>query len=512
MILLVEPISKNIDMYIPAYPLPLLEIGSFVKANIPEADIKVVSIPVDYGLPLNKRGKERIYASFLEDVRSMKPSGVGISCTAISQAEESIYLSEKIKAIDPDIFVFMGGYFPTLYYEDLLIRTSAIDLIVLGEGERWALQIISVLEKGGDPRKEEIQNSVFRRGGSIQINRQSQGLDLKEKALLDLGLLRYPMAYDILPYSFSRGCPYRCNFCMEEFIRPVRREVPYQIVRADLERLSGRCNARTLLVSDALFRSFHLFPMLRSLGLKVNFETRSDVMDPSIIHEISDAVGMIALGLESASYDTLKRMNKVRDRIHYEKYIGNTVRLFNEAVRCGIPIMIFMIAGYPGDTEKDLEESLRFVKELSRNSGPGGYVFKIGECRVYPKTKLYDFAKSLPDVDFQDNGVFSDNIVTRPSKDLGFEKVLWYMEEIFNLSSPTEKLQDEILNMMPFFRFPASALGDEEIPQSCFKGRDRTVFDARSESLRHFRKTIPGISEKYKKLRAGQRSIRQLDL
>ncbi|MBW1998560.1 MAG: B12-binding domain-containing radical SAM protein [Deltaproteobacteria bacterium] len=512
MILLVEPISKNIDMYIPAYPLPLLEIGSYVKAHVPEADIKVVSIPIDYGLPLNKTGKERVYDSFLEDVRSMKPSGVGISCTAISQAEESIYLSEKIKAIDPDIFVFMGGYFPTLYYEDLFLRTRAIDLIVLGEGEQGALQIISVLERGGDPRKEEIQNTVFSRGGSIRINRQGKALDLNQKALLDLGLLRYPMAYDILPYSFSRGCPYHCSFCMEEYIRPIRREVPYEIVRMDLERLSGRSNARTLLVSDALFRSFHLFSMLRSLGLKVNFETRSDVMEPSIIPEISDAVGMIALGFESASYETLKRMNKVRDRSHYERYIGNTVQLFKEAVRCGIPIMIFMIAGYPGDTEQDLDESLHFVKELSRNNGPGGYVFKIGECRVYPKTKLYDFARSLPDVGFQDNGVFCDNIVTQPSKDLGFEKILWYMEEIFNLSRPTEKLQAEILNMMPFFRLPASALGDEQIPQSCFKGCDRTVFDARSESLRHFRKTIPRISEKYKKLRAAQRSIRQLDL
>ncbi|MBW2027933.1 MAG: B12-binding domain-containing radical SAM protein [Deltaproteobacteria bacterium] len=512
MILLVEPISKNIDMYIPAYPLPILEIGSYIKSHLPGLDIKIISIPVDYGLPLDQKGKEEIYASFLEDVQSMKPSGVGISCTAISQAEEAIHLSEAIKAADPNIFVFMGGYFPTLYYEELLSRTSAVDIIVLGEGEPGALRIVSILEKGGDPLGEEIPNTAYRRGGEIHANRQPVRVDLSTKAPMDLGLLKYPMAYDILPYSFSRGCPYQCNFCMEEFIRPIRREVPSEVVREDLGRLSKASNAKTLMVSDALFRSFHLFPMLRSLGLKVNFETRSDVMDPSIIPEISNAVGMIALGFESASFDTLKRMNKVKDRSHYAKYVGNTVRVFEEAVRNDIPIMIFMIAGYPGDTEKDLEESLQFVRELSRIKGPGGYVFKIGECRVYPKTKLYKFAKSLPDVIFHDNGVFSDNVVTRTSRDLDFEKILAYMEEIFHLSNPTERLQGEILNMMPFFRLPAKSLKDASIPECCYRGTGRGVFDARSGSLRAFREAVPALTAKYKKLMAGERSIRQLDI
>ncbi|HUU41463.1 MAG TPA: cobalamin-dependent protein [Desulfatiglandales bacterium] len=510
MILLIEPISKNIDMYVPAYPLPLMEIASFVKFNIPEVEIGIISMPMDYGLPLTKKGKKQIYQEFLKEISEIKPKGIGISCTAISQAEELIYLCELIKEHNPSIFIFLGGYFPTIYYEEVFSRTSAVDLIVTGEGEIPALKIIELLERGENPINEDIPNLAWKKDGKIHLTKKGVRFDLKKKALLNLELLRYPKAYDILPYAFSRGCPYHCNFCMEEYIRPIRKEVPSEIIHRDLTNLSLQSNTHTLLVSDALFKSFDLFPFLRSLGMKVNFETRCDVLDPSIIHQIADVCGMMALGFESASYNTLRRMNKVRDRAHYEKYISNTIAIFKEAVKYEIPIMVFMIAGYPGDTEKDLEESLVFARELSKNSGPGGSVFKVGECRVYPKTKLYDISSSLLDVVFDDDGVFGQNIVRQSSKGLSFETVLAYMEEIFNLSSNTPKLQQTILNMMPFFRLPAHALQDDMIPNTCFRGKDRGIFNVSGESLLTFRKLAPKLAERYKKWMSGQRSTRNL--
>jgi len=513
LILFIEPISKNTGMYVPAYPLSILEIASFVKSKIPEVEIGIISISVDYGLPLTQKGKEQIYRELLKDISELKPKGIGISCTAISQAEEAIHLCELIKEYDPNICIFLGGYFPTIYYEEILSRTSAVDLIVVGEGEIPALKIIEHLERGQNPKNENIPNLAWREDDQIHLTKRGPRFDLNKKALLNLELLRYPRAYDILPYAFSRGCPYRCNFCMEDYIRPVRKEVPPEIVHKDLINLAHQTDANTLLVSDALFKSFDLFPFLRSLGVKINFETRCDVLDPSVIPQIADVCGMIALGFESASYNTLQRMNKVRDRAHYEKYISNTVAIFKEAVRNEIPIMVFMIAGYPGDKEEDLEESLIFIKELSKNKGPGGHVFKIGECHVYPKTKIYDLALSLPDVVFDDDGVFGQNIVRQPSKDLNFETVLTYTEEIFNFFNNTPKLQTAFLNMMPFFRIPSIALKDDMIPDTCFRSsNEREIFNAKGESLSTFRELVPRLTEKYKKLMSSQRSTRDLQI
>ncbi len=510
MILLIEPMSKNISMYVPAYPLPLIEIASFVQSNMPEVDINIVSMPMDYGLPLSRGGKEQIYRELLDEISEIKPRGIGISCTAIAQAEETIHLCELIKDHDPDIFVFLGGYFPTIYYEEIFSRTQAVDLIVIGEGEVSALEIIKRLERNKNPMDENIPGLAWKKDGYVHLTKKGARFDLNNKALLNLELLRYPWAYDVLPYAFSRGCPYHCNFCMEEFIRPVRKRVPSEIIQKDLRNLSLHTKAGTLLVSDALFKSFDQLHLLRSMGMKANFETRCDVLDPSIIPEIADVCGLLALGFESASYSTLKRMGKVRDRDHYQYYVSNTIAIFKEAARNQIPITIFMIAGYPGDTEEDLEKSLIFVKELSKNSDISGHIFKIGECRVYPKTKLYDLTVSLSDVVFDDEGVFGDNIVRQPSKNLDFETVLAYMAEISGLANNTPKMQMTVLDMMPFFRLPAHALSDEMIPDVCFRDSNREIFDAQGKSLAAFRKLAPGLTKKYKKWLSAQRSHRTL--
>ncbi|MFC1811603.1 B12-binding domain-containing radical SAM protein [Thermodesulfobacteriota bacterium] len=510
MILFIEPISKSPGMYAPAYPLPVLEIASYIKMNMPDTEIEIISIPMDYGLPLSKEGKEQIYREFMADLSRIKPKGVGISCTAISQAEEVIHLCDLIKEQDPDIYIFIGGYFPTIYYKEMFSRTSAVDLIVLGEGEVATLKIVECLDRGKHPINDNIPNLAWKIDGQIRLTRRGNRFDLSKKAVLNLDLLKHPGEYDILPYAFSRGCPYKCNFCMEELIRPHRREVPFEIIRRDLKNLSHQINTQSLLVSDALFKSFDLFPLLRSLGMKVNFETRCDVLDPAIIHQIRDICEGLALGFESASYHTLKRMNKVRDRSHYQRYISNTRAIFEQAMIHEIPIMIFMIAGYPGDTQEDLEASLAFAETLFKNRGPGGHIFKIGECHVYPRTKIYDLAVSLPDVIFDDDGVFGQNVVRQPSGNLNFETVLDYIREIFNLSNITPKLQATLLNMMPFFRLPPDVMRNEMIPSACFRNDNREIFNVRGESLSIFREFVPALTEKYKKRMSGQRALRSL--
>lgn len=512
MIVFIEPVSKNIGMYVPAYPLPLLEIASYVSSRNNETKIKIISMPMDYGLPLTPSGRENIHQQLLDDLANLEPAGIGISCTAIAQAEEVISLSESIKRVNPDLFIFIGGYFPTIYYEEIMARTSAIDAIVRGEGEIPSLIIIEHLERRQYPPLDKIPNLVWKKDGHIETNRITERFDLKNKALLNLDLLQHPQDYDILPYAFSRGCSYQCNFCMEDYIRPRRSKVPMDIVRKDLSNLIERSDTHTLLVSDAMFKSFDLFPFFQQLRIKVNFETRCDILDPARIPQIATCCGMLVLGFESASYDTLRRMNKIQNKSHYEKYIANTTAIFKEAAKNDIPLMVFMIGGYPGDTEADLQESFTFAKILSKYGGPGGHVFKIGECHVYPKTKIFKLAASMPDVIFDDDGVFGQNIVRKPSKNLDFETVISYNKEIYNLSNLTPKLQSTFLNLMPLFRLPVQALNDPLIPENCYSDKTRNILDVKGQSLATLKKYIPELTQKYKNEMSDQRSSRQLKI
>jgi len=240
MILLIEPISRNIGMYVPTYPLPLMEIAGYIKAARPKQEIRIMHMPFDYGLPLTPEGKNRIYEKVTRDIAALNPTAVGISCTAISQAEEAIFLCDRIKKHDPGIFIFMGGYFPTIYHEEIFSRTNTVDLIVIGEGETPTLEIIDALEKGENPLVKKIPNLVWTENGKIKRSSEVIRFDLKNKRPVQSSLLKNPKAYDILPYAFSRGCPYQCHFCMEDAFRPTRKKVPTNIIKKELRDLKKK--------------------------------------------------------------------------------------------------------------------------------------------------------------------------------------------------------------------------------------------------------------------------------
>ena len=157
--------------------------------------------------------------------------------TTIGKSKEPVALSGPT-IVPVKIFVFLGGYFPTIYYKEIFSRTEAVDLIVIGEGEIPSLKIIECLEKNKDPRKENVPNSVWVNNGKTYNTELGLRFDLKKKVPLNFNMLKYSKSYDVLPYSFSRGCPYNCNFCMEEYIRPIRKEAPESVVEEDLLNLS----------------------------------------------------------------------------------------------------------------------------------------------------------------------------------------------------------------------------------------------------------------------------------
>lgn len=511
MILLIEPVSTNIDMYVPAYPLPLMEIASYAISHNPDLDIRLISIPMDLGLPINGNGIKWVYGRLLEEIAQHKPVGIGISCTAISQARETIRLCEKIKKHYPQIFLFVGGYFATLYYEEMLLKTEAIDLIIQGEGERSALEIMTRIEQNKPPLKPEIPNLIWRQNNKLMITRKDHRFDLDRKPLLNVDLLKHPTSYTILPYAFSRGCHQGCRFCMEKFMRPKRVAVPHTTIVRDLQNLISSCDSTHVIAADAMFESYDLIPFFNSQKINIIFETRCDTIRPATVAALADTCSLMALGFESASYHALKRMNKVKSRSHYDFYLANTLAIFKEATRLEIPVAVFMIAGFPGDTVEDLEANLSFAKKLAQHGGPGGHIFKIGECRVYPGTPLYDMVMSMPDVRFDNDGVFGNNVVRQSSEGVDFAVILKYMEAIFNLSLLTPKLQNMLSAVMPFFRLPPEVFSDETIPNTCFNNADRSVFNAKDNSLILFRKATHEMVKRLIKTRSDQRSTRELN-
>jgi len=511
-LVLIEPLSSNIGMFVPAYPLACLEIASFVQHRWPEVPVHVISMPLDYGVALDREGKADITNRLLTDLDRLKPMGVGISCSAIAQAEQAMDLAARIKAAMPQTAVFMGGYFPTLYFTEVLNRCPALDWVVCGEGEQVASDIVGCLISGKDPRTAGVANLAWQHREALCQTPRRPRFDLRAKARLNPGLMLHGTCCHILPYAFSRGCSFRCHFCMEDHIRPHRQEVPQDLVWADLQTLLNAMPITTILASDALFQSFHLLPGLRDKGVKIHFETRCDAMDPERVAALGEVCGLLALGLESASMDTLRRMNKIKDRDHGQRYLKGAEAIFTKAARAGVPTAVFMIAGYPGDTAADLDQSLSFVRRLAAVGGPAGHVFKVGECHVYPRTKTEALARSLPGVIYDDDGVLGHNVVRQPSAGLNFDALLGYMDAVFGMSRLAPALQGELATVMPFFRLPVAALSDPMVPAACYHDERRRVLRTDGPALALFARTVPALRAKYRPQAAKDRGHRRLVL
>lgn len=102
----------------------------------------------------------------IERVEKEEPQFVGI--TAITaRINSALYLAKKVKEIDPDIKVILGG--PHIHFEHkTIISNDSVDFCVRGEGELTVLELIDCLSNSGDLAK--VKGITFKQDNDVIIN------------------------------------------------------------------------------------------------------------------------------------------------------------------------------------------------------------------------------------------------------------------------------------------------------------------------------------------------------
>jgi anaerobic magnesium-protoporphyrin IX monomethyl ester cyclase len=143
----------------------------------------------------------------------------------------SLKVAEKAKEINPNIKTVFGGVHASAVPHRLLQR-SAIDFVVVGEGDVAFPRIIKAVETGD--YSTPIPNTRFKApdgkiisGPQVGFNQDIDSLPFADKPLWEehvrLGDLYLAMA--------SRGCPYRCSFCFNNFFAKLPEEKSGKYVR-----------------------------------------------------------------------------------------------------------------------------------------------------------------------------------------------------------------------------------------------------------------------------------------
>lgn len=299
------------------------------------------------------------------------PSDAGwIGFTSTTQAWPTVRRAAgEIRGRFPRTPMVIGGPQVTAFPEDT-IAASVFDLGVMGDGERAAVEISNRLAAGRD--LSDLGGCVVRANGSIRANLPIPWID-------DLDSLP-PPALDLLPRDryrsvlvdepfvtmiASRGCPYRCDFCSQIYDGQVLRSLSAEHVVDEMERAVERYGAREIVLFDETFgarrkTALRVCELICERGLKVrwNARTRIDLVDRELLSAMRRAgCHTLHLGIESGTEHILKQMNK---RITTDQ-VREAVRLAHEL---GFRTHAYFMIGYPGETRKDIETTLRFSREL----------------------------------------------------------------------------------------------------------------------------------------------------
>jgi radical SAM superfamily enzyme YgiQ (UPF0313 family) len=283
-----------------------------------------------------------------------------------------------------------------------------VDYVVRGEGEYALLELVSVLDKRLSYLPPVLGLS-YRKNGSVFNNLPRQATsDLDRFPLPDFGLLMNVARYnseDMGLLMTSRGCPYSCTYCCNlsgqvsycstdrivDWIRLVKRN--YGTTQFTFKDDSFTINStRVAELCSKLMRE--------NAGITWECNTRVNLITEPLLRLMKKAgCNFIKVGIESGSERVLKEMNK---GVSLEQ-ARSAAKLFRKV---GIHWTGYFMIGVPGETERDIMQTMDFMAELKPDfigigvyePFPGTPMFVDGVRRglFRPDMTLEDFYSSLP--------------------------------------------------------------------------------------------------------------------
>ncbi len=164
----------------------------------------------------------------------------------------------------------------------------------------------------------------------------------------------------------QRGCPYTCKWCSTAVYGQSYRRRPAKLVVEELAMLQKKYNPDTIWFVDDVFtvshkwiREFHSETKRQNRSIPFECITRAERLNDEILQLLKEAgCYRIWIGAESGSQKIIDAMDRRVD--------VNTV---SEAIKktnaIGIETGTFIMLGYPGEDEKDINETINYLKKAN---------------------------------------------------------------------------------------------------------------------------------------------------
>ncbi|MDD6810434.1 MAG: B12-binding domain-containing radical SAM protein [Lachnospiraceae bacterium] len=373
--------------------------------HLPEIEIAEYTI--------NNRREE-----LLADIYRRKPDVIAFSCYIWNWSMVSSLLPELPKIL-PECAIWLGGPEVSYHSEELLQKYPMVTGIMLGEGEETFYELARYYSA-----KEKILLSARRKAERKGYDEENIRLEQNTRLTLELDkidgivyhigdvtvstgnrkltdLSKLPFLYDnldsfenkIIYYESSRGCPYRCSYCLSSIDKKVRlRDIT--IVKKELQFFLDN-KVKQVKFVDRTFNCNHKhakaiwqYLLEHDNGVtNFHFEIEADIIteeELEILSKMRQGLIQMEIGVQTFNPVTLQEIRRTTDM---EK-----LRYVVERIHAGrnIHVHLDLIAGLPYEDYESFIHSFNEVYSMNPEQLQLGFLKVLKGAYMEEKAEDYE--------------------------------------------------------------------------------------------------------------------------
>lgn len=342
----------------------------------------------------------------------------------------------KLKKINPVCKIILGGPEVSFDYDEFLKNNPSADFIIIGEGELVLNKLLTAIKNSDG--FNAINNIAYRQENEI-ISTDNIG------ELISMDDIIFPYNSDnikyfknkIIYYESSRGCPYRCAYCMSandinmryKSIDKVFNELTFFIEnKVPIVKFTDR----TFNADDIRAQKIWQFILDNNICTTFHFEVSADILSEesvSLLCKMPLNYVQLEAGVQSAKQQTLKAVNR---KTNLDRLAFNIMRLTKAN---NMHIHTDLITGLPYETYDDFKSSFNFVYRLNSHMIQLGFlkILKGSPMEGMVKDGGYVYDDYAPYEIIKNNWISYDEI-------LKLKLIEWLVDRYHNSQSFTHIL------------------------------------------------------------------------
>lgn len=302
---------------------------------------------------------EKIFEKIIEE----KPDVVAFSCY-IWNIEYVVKLSNLIKTLDEKIEILYGG--PEVSYDgEKFLSQNPGEYLIVEEGEETFRDFIEWKIGIGNLKINNIKGLYYKNENEISFGGERKPMDLNKTI--------FPYEKDdcfhnkIVYYESSRGCPFKCKYCLSSTTHGVR-FMDVSRVKKELQFFINK-GVKLIKFVDRTFNCNHKFCMDiwkflidAKTDATFHFEISADILKDEEINLLNTAPkGRIQLevGVQTTNNEILKNIDR---NIKFEDIKEKVLKLEKNR---NIKQHLDLIGGLPGETFDMFKKSFNDVYSIA---------------------------------------------------------------------------------------------------------------------------------------------------